>query len=351
VDAAPDVEAQADVATTAGTETMGADAGDTSSDDVAATAEAAEGEAESVDAVSPAIEGDASEAIQAADAADATDAVDAAGVDADVADAAAGESDLSAVAALAETPAAEVAPAAAAAPAVPVEPPTREELVRAVEEAWRRWRSAPGLPNESMVPVRARFESALTSVLTSYASAFQGTPFDLTNTLKRMKTLCDDVEGVARGGASEAQLGATSVTALATLLKEKLAANTIGGRVNEEAKTRAAADRVRRAQMAWRDLGPVFGTEGHQLEARFHRAVRRFFEQNPGFEQTQHRDQRGGGGDHRGGGGGGGRDQRGDHRGDNRGGQRDQRGGHGARPHGGGGGRPGDQQARTRGAS
>jgi hypothetical protein len=81
------------------------------------------------------------------------------------------------------------------------------------------------------------------------------------------------------------------------MLKESLAANTIGGRVNEEAKTRAAADRIRRAQQSWRELGPVLGPEGQQLETRFHRACRRFFEQHPQLEQTQQRpQQRSGGG-------------------------------------------------------
>ena len=171
--------------------------------------------------------------------------------------------------------------------------------MHAVEEAWRRWRQSPGLPSEVLVPVRARFESALTTVMTTHAAALQGTVFDLEQTKKRMKTLCDDVESVTRG-LPDAALGSTSVSALATLLKEKLAANTIGGRVNEEAKVRAAADRVRRAQMTWRDLGPVPGTEGNQLEARFHRACRRFFEQHPQFDQPRegHREHRGGhGGD------------------------------------------------------
>jgi hypothetical protein len=145
--------------------------------------------------------------------------------------------------------------------------------------------------------------------------------FDLEQTKKRMKTLCDDVESVTRG-LPDAALGSTSVSALATLLKEKLAANTIGGRVNEEAKVRAAADRVRRAQMTWRDLGPVPGTEGNQLEARFHRAVRRFFEQHPQFDQP--REGHGGHREHRGGHGGHGGDRgRGGDRGGDRGPRRD----------------------------
>ncbi len=169
------------------------------------------------------------------------------------------------------TPEAAPEPALPAAPA-PVNRRHARRSCSAVEEAWRRWRQSPGLPSDVLVPVRARFESALTTVMTTHAAALQGTVFDLEQTKKRMKTLCDDVESVTRG-LPDAALGSTSVSALATLLKEKLAANTIGGRVNEEAKVRAAADRVRRAQMTWRDLGPVPGTEGNQLEARFHRAV------------------------------------------------------------------------------
>ena len=67
--------------------------------------------------------------------------------------------------------------------------------------------------------------------------------------------------------------------ALATLLKDALAANTIGGKADEEAKRRSAATAVKDAQAAWRRLGPVPGERGRQLGARFHRACRRFFDQ------------------------------------------------------------------------
>ncbi len=175
---------------------------------------------------------------------------------------------------------------AAAAVAAPM--PTAEELFTAVDQAWKRWRSAPGLPHEALAPVRARFESALTTLFTAYPEQFKGTIFDAEQTRRRMKQLCDDVENVTKGVVPTTQLGQTSAAALASLLKESLAANTIGGRVNEEAKARAAFERIRRAQQTWRDLGPVLGQEGHQLETRFHRACRRFFEQHPEFEQQSH---------------------------------------------------------------
>ena len=152
------------------------------------------------------------------------------------------------------------------------------------------------MPPQQLVPIRARFESAVTSVFAAYPEQFKGTIFDAQQTVRRMNQLCDDVENVTKGIVPAPQAGgATSAALLASMLKEKLAANTIGGRVNEEAKARAAFERIRHAQQAWRDLGPVLGQEGHQLESRFHKACRRFFEQHPQFEQ-QHRPQHGGGG-------------------------------------------------------
>ena len=41
------------------------------------------------------------------------------------------------------------------------------------------------------------------------------------------------------------------------MLKEALAANTIGGKVDEESRLRAAAEEVRQAQASWARIGPV----------------------------------------------------------------------------------------------
>ena len=62
------------------------------------------------------------------------------------------------------------------------------------------------------------------------------------------------------------------------MLREALAANTIGGRAGEESKWRAMADEVRQAQNAWARLGPVPGDQGRALTERFHRACNRFFD-------------------------------------------------------------------------
>ena len=46
-------------------------------------------------------------------------------------------------------------------------------------------------------------------------------------------------------------------TRLAAMLKEALAANTIGGKVDEESRVRAAQEDVRQAQASWSRIGAV----------------------------------------------------------------------------------------------
>ncbi len=90
-----------------------------------------------------------------------------------------------------------------------------------------------------------------------------------------MEKLCQRVEGFLNNTAPPAG----SSQALAEMLREALASNTIGGRAGEESKWRAMAEDVRGAQASWSRLGPVPGDAGRQLADRFHRACSRFFEQ------------------------------------------------------------------------
>jgi hypothetical protein len=62
------------------------------------------------------------------------------------------------------------------------------------------------------------------------------------------------------------------------MLKEALAANTIGGRAGDDSRWRAAAEEVRQAQAAWARIGPVPDAVRHQLLDRFQRASRRIAE-------------------------------------------------------------------------
>ena len=62
------------------------------------------------------------------------------------------------------------------------------------------------------------------------------------------------------------------------MLKEALAANTIGGKADDDSRWRAAAEEVRQAQAAWSRLGPVPDAIRRQLADRFQRASRKISE-------------------------------------------------------------------------
>ena len=76
-------------------------------------------------------------------------------------------------------------------------------------------------------------------------------------------------------GAAAADESLSPVTRLATMWREALASNTIGGKVAEEAKNRAAAEEVRKVQAAWQTIGYVPEGFRRELCERFERVCRR----------------------------------------------------------------------------
>ncbi|BCS33428.1 hypothetical protein TBR22_A26550 [Luteitalea sp. TBR-22] len=149
-------------------------------------------------------------------------------------------------------------------------------LARA-EQAWHAWRSGPPLPRDVVTPMQDRFAAAAATLLERYPEAFRHSIFDPSTTRGRMTELVQQVEqlGVPQQ-APQAAVQAAPAAALATMLKEALASNTIGGRVDDQTKRRAAQESVRVARNAWSRLGPLGGPEAAELERRFAAACRRF---------------------------------------------------------------------------
>lgn len=164
--------------------------------------------------------------------------------------------------------------AAAAAPGAGVEA-LPEDFGARVVRAWEQWQHAPRVARPLVEQVERRFETALMHALEAFPGRFIGTRLDVEANARRMEKLCQQVEGLAAGHVTATDLASAPPEALATLLKDALAANTIGGRVDEEAKRRAAVSTARDAQAHWRRLGPVPGDRGRELAARFSRACRR----------------------------------------------------------------------------
>jgi hypothetical protein len=145
------------------------------------------------------------------------------------------------------------------------------------EQAWQAWRNGPPLPRDVVTPMQERFAAAAATLVERYPDAFRQSTFDAAVTRARMTELVQQVEqlGVPQQ-APQAAVQAAPAVALATMLKEALASNTIGGRVDDQTKRRAAQESVRVARGAWARLGPLAGPEAADLERRFAAACRRF---------------------------------------------------------------------------
>jgi hypothetical protein len=94
-----------------------------------------------------------------------------------------------------------------------------------------------------------------------------------------METLVAKVEEFAPPAGRPAPL--SPAERLAQQWRERLAANTMGGRSaeNEAARWLAAEQEVRSAQAQWMRLGPVPAHVAGPLNERFERACRRFYDQ------------------------------------------------------------------------
>jgi hypothetical protein len=153
------------------------------------------------------------------------------------------------------------------------EPPA--DLLERVRSLRTRWNQSTTAVKHGADPLSARFVAAIERLLSAYPTAFKGTELDVEASRQRMEKLCARVEGFV----SDNEPVPSSSQALAAMLREALAANTIGGRAGEESKWRAMADDVRQAQASWARLVPVPGESGRSLADRFHKACNRFFEQ------------------------------------------------------------------------
>ena len=165
---------------------------------------------------------------------------------------------------------------------------TPQELlsaVRALRARWQQETAARGVDRERAAALDQRFAAAFARALADAPAAFAGSDLDPDANRKRMEVLVWRMEelassAIASGGAADAALSPT--TRLAEMLKEALAANTIGGKVDEESRMRAAAEEVRQAQASWARIGPVPDDVRRALTDRFAGACRRINERAGG---------------------------------------------------------------------
>ncbi|HZN04024.1 MAG TPA: DUF349 domain-containing protein [Candidatus Polarisedimenticolia bacterium] len=174
-------------------------------------------------------------------------------------------------------------PEAAAAPAEePVAPPpappaSPEEMVGRLRAGLERWRRMRGLPPDQMGPLNTRFFAAFDRALKAHPQAFHGTSLDAEANLKRAQDLVAKVQRLAPSSNGPDTSSLTPGERLASMWREALATNTMGGRIADESRARAAAEEARKAQAAWQRLGYVPEPERRTLQADFDTACRAIF--------------------------------------------------------------------------
>ena len=157
----------------------------------------------------------------------------------------------------------------------------RDGLLEKVRSIRTGWLQGGSVPREVLRGLSTRFDTALGAVLAAAPEAFRHSELDAEANRAQLEQLCDRVEQV--GGRQPAMAGASSVALLADQLRERLAANTIGGHVDDETKWKSYEYDVRAAQDAWQRVGYVPESVAAPLAARFQRAVQKFYgEKKPG---------------------------------------------------------------------
>lgn len=152
------------------------------------------------------------------------------------------------------------------------------ETVRAIRARWSQELALRGVDRDRAAALDARFAEAFSRVIGRWPEAFAGTDLDPQSNRKRMEGLVKRMEELAAslaGPADALDAGVSSTTRLAAMLKEALAANTIGGKVDVDSRLRAATDEVRQTQASWSRIGYVPDAERRALTDRFERAIRK----------------------------------------------------------------------------
>ena len=163
-----------------------------------------------------------------------------------------------------------------------VEPPADLlAKLRTLRGRWQQEIAARGVDPERAQALDRRFADAFAAVVARWPAAFAGSDLDPDANRKRMEALVRRVEDLAASIAGPASAQADPDAAmsptvrLAAMLKEALAANTIGGRADEDSRSRAAAEELRQAQGNWSRIGPVPEDVKRALADRFQKASRR----------------------------------------------------------------------------
>jgi hypothetical protein len=158
---------------------------------------------------------------------------------------------------------------------------SEQGLLEKVRSLRTGWHQAGTMPRDAGRALGDRFDRALGAVVKAAPDAFKHTELDVPANTRQLELLCERVEKLAAKAPAE-KPAESPVAVLAHQLREALAANTIGGRVDEESKWKSAEYEARAAQDAWRQVGFVPEEIAGPLTVRFQKASQKFFNSRRG---------------------------------------------------------------------
>ena len=148
-----------------------------------------------------------------------------------------------------------------------------------VRELQERWRQAGDVPPDVRRQLSTRFGQAIARLVEAYPEQFHGTDLDPARKLKQLQKLCERAETLVPTKVLD-KAGASPAEILAKKWREQLASNTMGERVDEAARQRAAIEEIKRLRSECRRLGSLAGSEASALQARFQKACDRAHQKN-----------------------------------------------------------------------
>ncbi len=149
-----------------------------------------------------------------------------------------------------------------------------EDFTAKVQQLRTTWNRSVPIPSAEAKVLADRWQATLTRLIQQHADAFAGTEFDPAVARQRLEKLVAKIEALLADVRDEAP-GLSPTEALAAKLRSALASNAMGGKVNDEAKWRGAAEAVQDAQASWDRLSPIAGADARPLEHRFREACRK----------------------------------------------------------------------------
>ena len=156
---------------------------------------------------------------------------------------------------------------------------TENGLAARVRELQGRWRQAGDVPSDVRRQLSTRFGQTIARLVEAYPQQFHGTDLDPARKLKQLQQLCERAETLVPTEALD-EAGASPAEILAKKWRDQLASNTMGERIDEATRRRAAIEEVKRLQSARRRLGSLAGTEASELQTRFQKACDRAYQKN-----------------------------------------------------------------------